>query len=181
MLGAVALTDQEQELWDAIPFRIDWRTGRPPVTPASLDAAHALTVSLLKREAIPLVRISYFVDPELNIGCSRSRQQVFEGNGTAGEDIFRHPHFFRYLRYFVLGPDLPEATIRRFADAVADCGLVTSGDEEALQRLARAEVRRCGLERMAAAEEFFGLALELDLDAWTARAIRDSVMKLRTR
>lgn len=180
MLGAVILTPEEQELWDAIPFRMDW-TARPLMTPAAMEAAHGLTLSLLRREAIPPIRVDYFIDPELNIGQRRSREQIFEGNGTAGEDIFRHPHFFPYLHYFVVGPDLPQATIDRFAQAVADCGLVTSGDEEGLQRLARAEVRRCGLERKAGAEEFFKLALELELDVYTARAIRDSVMKLRVR
>jgi hypothetical protein len=144
-----------------------------------MEAAHTLTISLLRRKAIPSIRVDYFTDPDLNIGQRRSRQQIFESNGTAGEEIFSHPAFFPYLQYFVEGPDLPQATIGRFAEAVRACGMVTSGDQEGLQRLARDEVRRRGLERKAAAEEFFKLALELDLDPWDARGIRDSVMRMK--
>jgi hypothetical protein len=175
MLEAVVLTSEEQKLWDGIPFRIDWRTGGPLATPGSMEAARTLTMSLLEREAIPRVRLSYFTDPELNVrGHGRSRKQIFERNGTRGENIFRHPHFFRYLRYFVLGPDLPGETVRRFAEAAAD-------DEDGLQAFAREEVRRRGLERTDAAEEFFKLALELDLDPWIARGVRDAVMRLKSR
>jgi hypothetical protein len=181
MLGAVVLTPEEQELWDAIPFRHDWLTGQPPRIQDSMDAAHALTISLLRRKAIPQIRVDYFMDPELNISQSRSRKQIFEKNGTSGEEIFSHPAFFRYLQYFVEGPDLPHATIDRFGEAVRACGMVTSGDQAGLQSLAREEVRRRGLERKGAAEEFFKLALELDLDSWDARGIRDSVMRMKVR
>jgi hypothetical protein len=107
--------------------------------------------------------------------------QIFEDNGTSGQDIYRHPHFARHLRYFLLGPDLPPRVIADFAQALADCGQVTSGDQEGLQRLGRTLVRTFGLDRRLAAEEFFKLAVELGLDTTYARGIRDSVMKIKAR
>lgn len=42
-------------------------------------------------------------NPDFNIGGrDKSRKQFFEGNGSRGESIFRHPHFLKYLRYFIL-------------------------------------------------------------------------------
>jgi hypothetical protein len=181
MLGPIVLTDEEQALWELIPFTTSWPAGRPLITQESQEAAQDLTLSLLGRKAIPQARIRYFTDPELNVGSGRSRYEVFEKNGTRGDEIFSHPAFFKYLRYFVLGPDLPTDTITRFREAVAECGPVTSGDAEGLEGKARSEVRGSGLERKAAAEEFFKLALELDLEAWMARGIRDAVMRLRVR
>src|SRR4030043_125540 len=108
-----------------------------------------------------------------------SRKEVFENNGTSGDDILRHPHFLKYLRYFVQGPDLPPQTITIFSQAVCDLSPVTSGDIVTLCDLAKNEVRVKGLERKAAAEEFFKLSLELGLDVGFSRAVRDTVMKLR--
>ena len=62
------------------------------------EAALRLTKLLIARRAIPEVRPRYFTDPHFNTaGRGRSRAQIFEKNGTRGEDIFRHPHFLKYL------------------------------------------------------------------------------------
>jgi hypothetical protein len=111
-------------------------------------------------------------------GRGKSRQQVFESNGTAGDDIFRHPHFLPYLKYFLFGPDLPHETIDCFRQAVADCGNITSGDIGPLCELARSLARQQGAERDLA-EEFFKLALECGLDSSDAREVRDSVKRIR--
>ena len=111
----IELKPGEQKLWDAIYF--------DPPTPrfdhdrirASIEPAFRLTKSLLKRDAIPEVRLRYVTDPELNVrGHGKSRIEVFERNGTRGDDIFRDPNFHKYLRYFVLGPEVPSSTIAAF-------------------------------------------------------------------
>lgn len=179
-LGPIELTDTERALWDEISF--------PPHPPgstydavrSSIEPAYELARSLLDRDAIPKVRWRYFVEPDLNIGQHKSRRQIFEKNGTRGKAILRHPHFHKYLRYFVLGPDLPAPPVDTFSKSVRDCEPVTSGDQEVFCQLARHEMRTRGLERRHAAEEFFKLSLELGRDSDMARAVRDAVMKIRS-
>src|SRR6266545_4467194 len=66
------------------------------------DAVNTLMKSLIARNAIPPQRVKYFLDPTYyDGGRGKSRKQVFERNGCTGEDIFRHPHFLEYLRYFL--------------------------------------------------------------------------------
>jgi hypothetical protein len=179
-VGPIELTPAEQKLWDAIYF--------DPVTPgfdhdrlrASIEPAFQLTKSLLKREAVPDVRLRYVTDPELNVrGHGKSRIEVFERNGTRGDDIFRDPNFHKYLRYFVVGPELPSSTIAAFTELAKRCGMITSGDCDAFCNLARSEARRCGLSKRQAAEELFKLSLEVGLDDGMSRIVRDSVMRTK--
>ena len=141
------------------------------------EASHGLTMSLLNRDAISEPRWAYFTDPELNIGSKRSRAEIFEQNGTAGEEIFRHPHFLKFLQYFLYGPDLPGPTIAGFCRLVEDCEPVTSGDVEELCSYARQQTRQRSLDRRGAAEGFHKLALECGVEHY-ARFIRDAVFRL---
>lgn len=173
---AVELTPEESALWAKIP-----KSGAPgPDESAEVMAtAESLARSLLGRGAIPEPRRRYFLDPALNIGGSGSRAEVFERNGTRGEAILRHPHFLPYLRYFILGPDLPAPTIAEFLRIVEeDAG--TSGEVmDQLRRYARAEIRRQRLNPKRTAEEFHKLAIEVGLGDGLARAIRDAAMQAR--
>lgn len=145
------------------------------------EAACELMKSLLDRKAIPEARIRFFTDPELNVGGrGSSRRQIFEKNGTSGDAIFRHPHFLKYyLRYFLLGPDLPAAVIEGFQKKVASCKPVTSGDIIPFGKYAKQQTRLHCLDAGTAAEEFYKLALDCGLDAHEARVIRDAVKRLR--
>ena len=179
-VGPIELTSAERTLWEQISF--------PPYPPgsthdavrSSVEPAHDLARSLIDRKAIPDVRWRYFVDPDFSIGKHKSHRQIFEKNGTRGEAILRHPHFHKYLRFFVIGPDLPASTMASFEACIRGCHPVTSGDQEAFCQLARREVRTHSLDRKQAAEEFFKLSLELGLDVDMARAVRDAVMKMRS-
>jgi hypothetical protein len=95
---AITLTVEEQGLASSIDF--DRASG-----PYNPDAMEELMNSLLGRDAIPTPRWSFFTDPYIG-GHGKSHLEVFEGNGTRGRDIFRHPHFEQYLRYFIYGPKL---------------------------------------------------------------------------
>lgn len=178
MVEPIELTGEEQELWSQIYFPsggIDHDKLR-----ASIEPAYQLALSLVERDGIPSARRRYFTDPELNIrGRGKSYAQIFEQNGTKDEAILKHPNFHRFLRYFVLGPDLPVETKAAFSKLVSDCEPVTSSDTEAFCNLAREEVRRRHLGYRDAAEEFFKLGLELGLGKDTSRAVRDSVWRMR--
>ncbi|MES2072011.1 MAG: hypothetical protein V4488_16765 [Pseudomonadota bacterium] len=100
----IELTGREIEILSQISFR----STRQDELRSSIMPMVALWNSLYKRSAIPEIRFQYFTDAERNpSGRGKSRMQIFEKNGTSGEEIFAHPHFLKYLEYFVYGPDLP--------------------------------------------------------------------------
>jgi len=176
----IVLAPEEQMLVGRISFDEAMNIPREAVRDSS-EAAAELTKSLLARKVVPEIRVRYFTDPELNIGGhGKSRKQIFEGNGTRGDAIFRHRHLLKYLKYFIYGPQLPSETIQRFRQVLIDdrgtSGMVLSQ----LQKVARDEARRLGLQkRVQLAEEFFKLALESEVDTNVARYVRDAVRQAR--
>jgi hypothetical protein len=177
----VELTEPERRLLSQIEFTPSREKHDPEAARANGEMALELTKLLLQRKGIPQVRLTWFTDPSYNIGGhGSSRRDVFVKNGMYGEDIFRHPHFLKYLNYFVFGPELPSEVIAGFEGAVAYCGIVTSGDIIPLGEHAKQQARAHRLEAIKAAEEFYKLALECGLDSTDARMIRDAVKKLRS-
>jgi hypothetical protein len=86
--------------------------------------------SLLELNAIPEARRRFFFRSDLLHSWTRAfASPGLESNGTRGDAIFRHPHFVKYLHYFVYGSDLPKPVIETFQQKVIDCGKpFTSGD-----------------------------------------------------
>jgi hypothetical protein len=178
-LKNVELTPAEKALVEKIDFAPSRQTHDPEAAQEMCNTAGELTRALLRRKAIPEVRTRFFTDPAYNVGGrGSSRLQVFEKNGTRGDAIFRHPHFLKYLRYFLYGPDLPEPVIHAFQQKVLDCGPVTSGDIVPLGDYAKQLTRSRGLDK-GKADEFYKLALDCGLDEGEARSIRDAVKKAR--
>lgn len=147
----------------------------------SCEAAGLLATSLLSRKAIPAVRLRWFTDPQLQLGTKMSRMQIFEKNGTSGDDILTHPHFLPYLRYFVFGPDLPADVIDQFSAKVDSLPFVSGSSCDELIDMARDATRRYGLSPHSACEEFWKLGLECGAEDMYARIIRDAVLKVRRR
>lgn len=54
--------------------------------------------------------------------------QVVEKNSTRGDDIFGHPRFVNYLRYFLYGPDLLKTVIDLFQKKVIREGIYQLGN-----------------------------------------------------
>jgi len=177
---AIELTENEQHLVSQIDFHPSGSYNRDSWQPIA-DAMLELMRSLLERNAIPEARKKFFTDPSYNIGGhGLSRLQVFEKNGTRGDDIFRHGNFVKYLRYFVFGPDLTAPVIQAFQEKVRDCGEpFTSGDVITVAEFARQLTRSHRLDSRQAADEFYKLALDCGLDADCARSIRESVQRVR--
>jgi hypothetical protein len=142
----------------------------------------ALSESLLKRRAIPEVRILYFTDPERNpSGRGKSRQEIFEKNGTSGPEILAHPNFMAYLDYFVCGPNLPSAVIAAFKEAARFSGYLTGGDVVDLIPKARAAVRSAQLDPYEASDEVHKLVLECGAMPSSAESIRSAVRSIKVR
>lgn len=172
----IELTNRETELLAQIKFG---STNHGDLR-ASIMPMVTLTESLLKRRAISEVRLLYFTDPERNPGGrGRSRQQIFEKDGTSGAEIFAHPHFLKYLEYFVYGPDLPSSVIAKFKEAALFSGYLTGGDVNDLTPEARAIVRSARLNPHEAADEFHKLVLECGAIPSSAEMIRNSVRSVR--
>jgi len=172
----IELTERELQLLPQIAF--DWTTHEE--LRASIMPMVTLADLLLKRQAIPEVRLLYFTDPERNPGGrGKSRKQVFESNGTAGEEILAHPHFLPYLRYFVYGPNLPSDIIQTFKEAAAVSGHLSGHDIHDLLPAAKAAVRSSRLEPHDAADEFHKLALECEALPSNAAMLRQSVRAVR--
>jgi hypothetical protein len=135
---------------------------------------------LIERKAIPEHRVRWFADADYNVGGrGTSRKERFERSGTRGPEIFRHPHFLEYLRYFIQGPDLPPAVLESFAEKIDECGQVTSSDIVPICKHARQLARSHLSNPRAAADEFFKLALEHGLGPGRATMVRKDVMTIR--
>lgn len=173
----ILLTPEEQTLLSQICFD---RNSHEEIR-NSLAPMEALASSILERGAVPAVRIAYFTDPELNIGGrGKSRQDIFEKNGTSGDEVLRHPHFLKHLKYFIYGPDLPSEAVAKFKSKAYD-GHLTGSDVVDLTVYARSCVRQNGLDPYNAAEEFFKLAVECGAMPGFAANLRNSIRAIKLR
>lgn len=172
----IALTDEERALF--LSIRFEWKSYDE--LSSSLEPMKKLAERLLERSVVPKIRLSYFNDPDFNPGGrGKSRAQVFERNGTLGDEILVSPGFLKYLEYFICGPDLPVSAIERFKNEADGSGYLTGGDINDLTPFARSCVRTYGLEPHRAADEFFKLAIECGAMPWAAESVRSSVRAVK--
>lgn len=176
---AVSLTKEEKELLALISFDVPYGDLGQERIQTSSSAAEALTRSLLKRQAIPKIRLRYFSDTEIQIRVKKSPLQMYKERGFNVEEIFRHPGFFKFLRYFIFGPDLPSSAIHDFWQRVNSEEYISGSDLPELKAIARSAVRQNDLEPRRAREEFYKLALECKLTIDQARYIREAVRTMR--
>lgn len=174
----IYLTDEEQALFLSITFHCK----NHDELRCSLEPMRLLALSLLERSAIPEIRIAYFTDPNFNPGGrGKSREEIFESNGTSGEEILRHPHFLKHLEYFLCGPNLPSVAIDTFKTEALSSGYLTGEDVNDLAPFARSCVRSNGLEPHVAADEFFKLAVECGAGPSYADMLRKSLRAIKRR
>jgi hypothetical protein len=141
----------------------------------------ALLKSLSDRSAVPESRLNYWNDPRYHQGrIKASRKGVFERNGNRGADIYTHPNFIPHLRYFLFGPDLPDAVIAAFEAKVGDTRGVSSSDVVPIGKAARDLTRQHRLNPYEASEEFFKLCLDMGLSLYIAESVMRSVKQIRT-
>ena len=170
----VELTDNEANLNEQIPSSPDQIIDWAPIA----DLMESLFKSLIQRDAIPAVRLRVFADPKYAEKRGVSPRQVFESNGTCGDDICRHPDFIKHLRYFINGPDLPDPAINGFCRILNDDHGTSGMLLDQLRRYVRSCVREYGLDRHSAASEFYRLAVELEIDH-DPHAIRRAALSTR--
>lgn len=148
----VELTPEEVDLYRKMETDFSRESGY------SGEAASQLMRSLRTRGAIPEARIRCFTEPYPG-GRGKSHQEVFR-SGSYRDNIFKSPHFVKYLQYFIHGPALPLATIEGFRNILSQ-DLGTSGMiMDQLCTFVRAEVRKLRLDRNTARDEFWKLSQE---------------------
>ncbi|MEA9609087.1 hypothetical protein QY702_22370 [Xanthomonas campestris pv. plantaginis] len=171
----ILLSVEEQYLFAEIRF--DWKSDEE--LRSSLAPMEQLASSILGRNAVPEVRLSYFSEPEFNpTGRGKSRQDVFEKNGTSGGEILAHPSFLKHLEYFICGPDLPNVAIEKFKSEASSSHL-SGSDIVDLGPYARSCVRQYRLDPHHASEEFFKLAVECGAMPGFADNLRKSVRSVK--
>ena len=174
----IVLTGEEFTLLSQVNF--SWKSHDD--LRSSLEPMRLLANSILERGAVPAVRIAYLTDPGFNPGGrGKSREEIFQRNGTSGDEILRHPHFLKYLEYFIFGPDLPAPVVDKFRSEASFSGHLTGGDINDLAPYARSCVRSYGLAPHDAAEEFYKLAVECGAMPTFAETIRSSVRAVKMR
>lgn len=156
----VELSSEELKLYEKIPDFPDLNMEWFPIA----QAMESLSKSLIKRNAIPVIRLQIFADPKYAEIREKSPKQIFESNGTYGDEIFRHPHFLKYLHYFIKGPDLPVEAIKGFCRILNDDAGTSGEILDQLCRHVRSIIRKHDLDRHSAASNFFKLAVEIKFD-----------------
>ena len=104
-MSKIELTEEETKLFDSAQscnIENNFEDNQK-----SLNSSLQLTELLIARKAIPINRLKYFTHSEFQHGgIKMSRKEVFESNGTKGKAIFKHPHFIKYLIYFINGANV---------------------------------------------------------------------------
>lgn len=139
-------------------------------------ASRQLMESLLKREAIPEQRLRYFTDAAYNSGHTKgSRYELFRRNTASNSEMYEHPHFWKYLLYFLDGPELPSEVAERFASLCAD----QVRDHGSVEKLARATARTIPGDPAEKAEELFKLVMECGGTLSEATNVRRTVRTIK--
>ena len=100
----IELTDEEEALVDAVDLRVSHpdRDEAYAAYEVNKQPILALLESLRERGAIPEEGLNYWNRPDYNTDrrLKVSNKGMFERNGCTGQEIYTHPHFIPYLRYF---------------------------------------------------------------------------------
>ncbi len=172
----IELKAEEEALLAETELNVRAVTHGEPARQNGQNAAK-LAAMLLDRDAIPDVREAVFTDNEYAIGRGPSPLTNFRRRGLSTEEMLRHPHFLAWLRYFIFGPNLPEALLAELRAKIDEFGDVTSGDYEELRHFIRPLVKRFNLTKMQT-DEIFKAALEFDLELDLTDTLRREARKV---
>jgi len=178
----VKLTEAEKALLAKIDFQLSPHDhdGGHAAYKANMQPILALLKSLGERAAVPDERLKFWNDPRYHFGrIKASHKGLFERNGCTGADIYTHPNFIPYLRYFLFGADLPDEVILAFEVKVGNPQWISSSDVVPLGKFARDLTRQYRLDVAVAPKEFFKLCLDMDLSLSTAERVMHSVKQIR--
>jgi hypothetical protein len=179
MVGQIELTDSETGLYAQVSeaerlLGVDHDYQRARLAGV---ASRELFHSLMERHAIPEQRLRYFADKDYNPSNTRaSKRELFLRNAHTNDAMYEHPHFWKYLLYFINGTDLPRPIIEQFSEIAAD----EMRDHDALSKFSRKATRGLAGDSGSKAEAFYKLALDCDCGLPEALGIRRAVMQVKS-
>lgn len=174
--GRIELTEEEAELAASIEVHEDPKRPTHSVYKRNVPRVERLYSLLLERKAIPQSRLAWFDSPDMNYRArGKSWRQMVQSNAGHHMPMHEIPYFHSVLQYFINGSDLPEDLKAEFARRVDACEHVSGSDAIDLGKWARTQVRQRKLDSLQAAEEFYKLALDLDVFRTSAKTIYESV------
>ena len=147
----------------------------------SLEASRTLMKKLLEREAIPVRRKQFFTDSEFQTAKTKMpRIEVFVSNGTKGEAIFRHPHFIKYLDFFINGASVPEK-LEHAAEKFIENNVYQDDAFEKLLDYVKSNklIPKNKSEKNRFADEIFKLTVDLEFELDYCFQIRKAIMQSR--
>lgn len=171
----VELTEEEQKLYEDI-ISLDISEDYEKRV-RKLDSLQLLTKSLLDRKAIPEQRIRFFTDKDFQFGgTKKSRKEVFESNGTKGQEIFKHPHFIKYLKYFVEGANLNLHLTKSILEIYSKCHYSDDAINEIYNLLkSNSLIPKDKSSRQELADEIFKLLVDLKIEPNYCHQIRKKI------
>ena len=178
-LLAIELSDEEKLLLAEIEFN-PLKVGNGKPTWENGDRAARLGDMLLERDAIPAHRKAIFANSEYMVGRGPTPFEQFERNDHDHDSMQRHPHFLKWLSYFIFGPNLPAPLIEMFRSKFNELGSITSGDYETLSVFTRKMTREFNLKK-SDSDEVFRLCIEFEEDVDLAKRLRKEVMTVTKR
>lgn len=179
MIGQIELTDSERALYAQVSeaerlLRTDHDYQRVQLAGV---ASRELFQLLMQRHAIPEQRLRYFADKNYNPSNTRaSKRELFLRNAHTNDAMYEHPHFWKYLLYFINGAELPRAIIETFAEIAAN----EMRDYDALSKFSRKATRSVAGDSGSKADEFYKLALDCECGLSEALGIRRAVMQVKS-
>lgn len=180
MIGQIELTDSETALYAQVSEaeRLLGEDHDYQRVQLAGVASRELIQFLMQRHAIPEQRLSYFADKAYNPSDTRAskRDRFLRNAGSAGA-MYEHPHFWKYLLYFINGADLPRPVVLAFAEIAKN----EMRDWDALSKYARKVTRTLPGDSGSKAEEFFKLALDCGCSLTEATGIRRAVMQVKAK
>jgi len=174
-MSKIDLTEKEEELYlNTLSFRLDedYKTRI-----FKLNCSKKLIELLLAREAIPKQRIDLFTNREFNTGRSRkSRKEVFESNGTTGSNIFSHPDFIKYLKFFIEGHNIDPRLNSKLREISTNNVYKDDTTDEIIEYLkTNSLIPNTKPERDQFAEHVFMIGADLKLDSSYCHTLRNKI------
>ncbi len=177
-IEVIKLTDHEKQLYTLV-FSVSqpyFGENRFEI----LKASQELTVSLITRNAIPQHRVDYFMKPEYKLGrTTKSWFEIFDDNNR-GISKYSHPNFLKFLKYFIHGADLPEKIKSDCEDIVSNHMFYRDDSIIELKDYFRKYYAHSNNLNISEnlEEKIFQLGLDLGLNLFNAKLLRNYCMKL---
>jgi len=170
----ITLTKKEQEFWElALEKNLTSYTHEKQKKEVLLSREE-LMKSLLGRNVIPQIRRNYFTEPRYNLSnTKKSRADNFKNQPTP----FQNPHFYKYLKYFIEGPCIPNELLNSINVIRAKHPYDPSDSLDEVKKAVRNYLKNDPANKSILAEELYKLYLEFD-DS-DAELIRKYTMSLQ--